>query len=291
VRELLLLEVMKSRTRWLPYVLCVFLAIGVVAQIWLFGYVDYRQSRGELGDYNPGLFTLTFPYCIVALADAGQYWAPIFIAFFVASSVATEFAWGTARLAVARGVTRWQWFVAKLLGSALIAAAALLVLLGVGLLLSAWATAVADQPIPSYFPDGPSSAEVPVIIGRAALTIIPYGVLAFMLAMIGRSTAVGAAGMLIYKLVESAAVGIFTELGGRWEYFRIFFLEYYAQGVLSANRFGSIEYNSIALRELPSGADTPGPWVSAFMLAFYSVLFAGVAWWFFRSRDLNARTE
>ncbi len=128
-----------------------------------------------------------------------------------------------------------------------------------------------------------------MMIARAALAILPYGMLAFMLTVLSRSTAIGATGVIVYKLIESSAVGILSSLGGTWADFQNLFIQHHAAALLAVNRSGYPDYNSIAFRPLPDPADTPDPWFAASVLVAFCAVFVAVAFWSFARRDLNSR--
>jgi ABC-type transport system involved in multi-copper enzyme maturation permease subunit len=283
---------MKTRTRWLPYMLLAFLFIGAAIQIWLFGGVAYLDERNNIEEYGTpaGAFTFRWPYAILPLLDSGQYWGPVFIAFFAASAVATDFGWGSVRLSIARGVTRTQFLAAKLLTTALICTAGMLLALAVGVVFSLGATQLFEDPTKyvGINPE-PSLSGMPLMIARTALTIVPYGMLAFMLAVLSRSTALGATGVLVYKLVESASVSLLGELGGSWAWGQNLFLEHHASGLLAVNRSGYPDYNTIAFRAIPDPADAPDPWFATSMLVAFCIVFGAVSFASFARRDLNSR--
>jgi ABC-2 type transport system permease protein len=282
---------MKSRTRWLPYMLLAFMFIGAAIQIWLAGGVAYLDERNHIDEYGlNSAFTFRWPYAILPLLDSGQYWGPVFIAVFTASTVATDFGWGSVRLSVARGVTRTQFLAAKLLTTALVCAVGMLLALAIGVVFSLLATQLFEDPTKyvGVNPE-PSVSEMPLMIGRSALAILPYGMLAFVLAVLSRSTALGATGVLVYKLIESTAVSGLGELGGNWERFQNLFLEHHASALLAANSAGYPDYNTIAFRAIPDPADTPDPWLAALMLVAFCVVFGAVSFASFARRDLNSR--
>ena len=126
---------------------------------------------------------------------------------------------------------------------------------------------------------------------RAGVGILPYGMLAFCLAVVGRSTALAATGTLIYKLLESILIPSFEGLGGVWADMRVFFIGYYADALIAANRFDRLEYNSLAFRALPEAENLPDPWVATVVLLLYSVVLAGVAFYVFLRRDLTISSE
>lgn len=294
MHKLMFAEWMKSRTRWLPYMLLVFLIIGAAVQIWLAGAIAYLDERNHIDEYGiNSAFTFRWPYAILPLLDAGQYWGPVFIAFFTASVVATDFGWGSVRLSIARGIRRPDFLTAKLIVTALLCTVAMLLTLAIGITFSLMATAIMEDPtkyaVVAAVTEEPSAGDMPLMIARAALTVLPYGMLAFMLAVISRSTALGATGVLIYKLIEGVLVAIFGGLGGSWAHLQNLFIEHHASALLAQNNGAYPDYNSIAFRALPRSADTPEPGISAVMLVVFCVVFGVVSYASFLRRDLNSR--
>ncbi len=292
-------EWMKSRTRWLPYAMLLFLFVGAGIEIWIGGVASYYGERSHYAQNDADFqnasaaFTFRWPYAILPLLDAGQYWGPVFIAFFAASSVATDFGWGSVRLSVTRGVTRTQFLAAKLLTTAFVCAVALLLALAVGIAFSLVATTLVEDPtkyaVVAAVTKEPSLGDIAIMIARSALTILPYGMLAFMLAVISRSTALGATGVLMYKLIEGVLVTIFGSIGGSWAHVQNLFVEHHARALLALNIGDYPEYNTIAFRSIPRSAGTPDPWLSAVMLVLFCVVFGAVSFASFLRRDLNSR--
>ncbi len=286
-------ELMKIRTRWLPYVVLVALLAGAAAQVLLFGVVAYHAEQGqpEYGDSPPGLRSFAMPWALHTMLDSGQFWGGVLIAFVVASAVATEYGWGTVRLAIARGQSRTRYLATKLLGATITASALLLFTLAIAVAMALVASSLEGQPITLDVRGGPSAAEVPVMILRAGLGILPYGMLAFCLAVVGRSTAVGATGLLVYKLGESILLPLFENLGGFWADLEVLFIGHYAEALIAANRIDGQEYASLAFRSQPLAAELPDPWIAAMMVLLWTGVLGAVAFTVFGARDLNARVD
>ena len=123
--SILAVELLKVRKRWMPYILLVVMVAGVALQIWLAGYLGWRQNEAEFRE--SALRTFAFPWSIPALLDSGQFWGSILVGILTSSVVATEYAWGTIRQALIRGQPRSQYLVVKLLGITVIAAVTLFV--------------------------------------------------------------------------------------------------------------------------------------------------------------------
>lgn len=285
-------EIMKTTKRWMPYVLLLFMLAGAAAVIWLFGYVGWLTDRdsAESGYGFESLFTLRFPYSLQALLDNGQFYgAVVFVAILTSSSVATEYNWGTARGALIRGQSRGSYILTKLTGTVIICTAFLLATLVVGLLFSLLATSLADKPITLDVPGGPSVPEIGLMILRAAITIVPYGLLAFMLAVVGRSTALGVAGCMGYMFAEQIVIAILRNLSGVWNDIPDFMIGTHVSSLIAANRFGHVDYISFAPRERPEAADLPDPWIAALVIAAWCALFLAVTFFAFLRRDLQSR--
>ncbi|MEX2225634.1 MAG: hypothetical protein WEB52_04195 [Dehalococcoidia bacterium] len=289
----LVAELMKVRTRWLPYVVLITLIAGAAAQVLLFGVVAYHAEQGEAdyGDAPPGLRSFAMPWALHTMLDSGQFWGAIFIAFVVASVVATDYGWGTVRLAIARGQSRSRYLATKLLGTTLTSAALLLLTLAIAVSMALTASHFEGVPITLAVRGGPSAAEVPVMVLRAGMGILPYGMLAFCLAVIGRSTTLGATGLLVYKLGESILLPLFENLGGRWADLQVLFIGHYADALIAANRVDNREYASLAFRSNPVAADLPDPWIAAAMIGVWTAGLAAIAFGVFAGRDLNARVD
>jgi len=281
-------ELLKVRKRWLAYLLLFVLIAGAAIQIWLGGYVAWRtEAEVEPENLRLALRTFVLPWSLASLLDSGQFWGSFIVGVLTASMVATEYGWGTVRQALIRGQTRSQYLTVKLLGITILSSAILLTALAVGIAFSLIATVIAGEAVTLDVPDGPSAPELVLMILRAGYAIIPYGMLAFCLTVVGRSTALGVAGTLLYLIGESILLGILHGLGGVAPTIQSFVLGHNASAVLSANVIGAENYNSAAFRNNPLAADLPDPAVGALVLAAYSAVFLFVAYRVFMRRDLG----
>jgi ABC-type transport system involved in multi-copper enzyme maturation permease subunit len=175
----------------------------------------------------------------------------------------------------------------KLLGLASISAVLLLAALTVGVLFSILATAIADEPITFDVPGGPSFPGAVLIVLRAGYGMLPYALLAFCLTVVSRSTAMGMAGILVFLIGEAILSGILSGLGGPAPTIRAFLIGHNVSALLAANTIGAAEYNSLAFRELPVASELPPATTAALVIAAYSALFLGIAYYVFQRRDLG----
>lgn len=286
--NLLAAELLKVRKRWMPYVLLLFMVAGAAVLIWLIGYVGYREDRhSEFAD--DAFRTFAFPWSIPALLDSGQFWgAALFVTILTSSTVATEYNWGTVRQALVRGQPRWRFLAAKLLGTSIVCVVMLLLALGIGIAFSIMATGANGDRVTLDVPDGPSVPEIPLMIARAAAGILPYGLLAFALAVVGRSTALGIAGTMGYMLSEAIIVAVLESIGGVAADLREAVIGHHVASLIAANRIGSGDYNYLAPRDLPAAGELPDIWVATLVIFLYCVAFAAVAFFVFNRRDLRS---
>ena len=283
-------ELLKVRKRWMPYILLLVMVAGAAIVIWLAGYGSWLDERND-AEFRFGgeaLRTFALPWSIPALLDSGQFWGAILVGILTASVVATEYGWGTVRQAVIRGQTRSQYLTAKLLGIAVIAAISLLLALGIGVGFSVIATALADRPITLDVRGGPSVPEVALMVLRAGYTILPYGLLAFCLAVVGRSTTLGVAGILLFMFGEAIILAILEGIGSVAADARAFSIGHNVQAILTANRIGTGDYYSFAPRETLNPSELPDPAIAALVLGLYCIGFLMIAFVIFRRRDIHA---
>jgi len=280
-------ELLKVRTRWMPYVLFLVMVGGAAVNIWLAGYLSWHQEQ-DPESVGQAYRTFVFPYSIAALLDTGQFWgSAVFVGILTSSCVSTEFNWGTVRQVLVRGQSRTGYLAVKLAGLAILCTAFLLAALAVGLFFSVWATSLADAPITLDVRDGPSLVEIGLMIFRAALGILPYGLLAFMLSTIGRSTALGIGGTIGYMLAESIAIGIMGGIGGFAADLRDAALGRHVASLIAANRIGSGEYTSLALREIADPRELPDPGIGALVTLLYCLAFLAITFTVFLRRDIR----
>lgn len=281
---LLRAELLKMRKRWMPYVLFALMLAGAAFFIWVIGYSTYKGDP----EYSAnGLRTFAYPYSVPALLDTGQFWASaIFVGILATSTVATEHNWGTIRPALSGGVSRAQYLATKLAALILVSTVALLLVFGFGLLLSFWATSAAgfDAPVPT--PESFTAADFVLMVARTALCILPYGLLAFALTVISRSTALGIAGTMGYIMLEAIGVAVLATGGGIIEDMRILFIGQSVTSLMAENRFGDLENETAALRDI-NAEGLPGVWVATLIILLESAFLVAASFYVFLRRDVN----
>ena len=275
--DLLAAELLKVRNRWLLYALL----LPVVALLAMQTFAGYFAGWRHDHDIE-ALRWSVLPSALPSMLDLLQYLGSIAFSIVAASAVATEYSWGTARQMLIRGLTREQYLATKLLGLAVVCAAGFLLVLALALIFSASVTVLEDRR-----PPGASGAEAVLMVLRAAYGILPYVLLAFALAVVGRSTTLGVGGILIFIVGESIVLAILTGIGGGAADARAFFLGHNVAAVLAANRFYPTDAISLAPRPPLEASELPDAAAGAVVIALYCAAFLAVAFWVFRTRDLG----
>ncbi len=281
-------EILKTRKRWMPYVILLFLIVGTAVLIWLAGYLSWREET-DPAFRRDALRIFAFPWSIPALLDAGQFWGAFVVGILAASSVGTEHGWGTVRQAIVRGQSRSKYLAIKLLGVTIMSAVILLIGLAVGVGFSFIASSLADQRITLDVPGGPSVPEIGLMVLRAGFAIVPYGMLAFCLGVLSRSTSLGVTGGLIFLFGEAIALAILTTIGGVAADARELAIGHNVAALLTANGIGEPpDLWVLAPRDRLLASELPNPNIAGFVLALWSFAFGAIAFYVFQHRDLKA---
>lgn len=286
-RSLLAAELLKVRKRWLCYVLLLTMLAGAAVHVWLAGYVSWRGSH-QFDNESQALHSFVLPHALPALLDSGQFWGALLVGIFAASVCATEYSWGTVRQAVVRGQTRSNYLLLKLSGIGIVSIATLLITLAFGLVLAVLATVTAGKTVTFHAPAGPSAFEAVLMVLRTGYCVLPYALLAFLLAVVGRSTTLGVAGIVLYMFIESIITAILYNLHGVAPAIRSLMLGYNVSAVLAANSIGHAQYNSMAFRNFPDPSKLPSAWMGAFAVAVYCLIFLAISFMVFQKRDLTS---
>jgi ABC-2 type transport system permease protein len=278
-------ELLKVRKRWMPYLLLLPVVAALAFQTFLAYFAGWRD-QGDIG----ALHISVLPWSLASLLDLTQFLGAILLGILAASVVGTEDGWGTVRQALVRGQPRSQYLITKLLSIAVLGTIGFLIVLGLGILFTAIVTAVDDRPISLDLPsgDGPSLAAAALMALRAAYGTVPYVLLAFCLSVVGRSTTLGVAGVLVYVMLEAIVLAVLGGIGGGAADARAYFIGHNVMAVLAENQIGQSLYFSLAPRGSPIAFELPDPAVAAFVLALYSVVFLAIAFVVFQRRDLHA---
>ena len=211
----------------------------------------------------------------------------VLIMILAASSMGGEYGWGTLRLALTRGIGRWQLLGAKVLS--------MLLLIGGGLIIAALTIALSSLVTASLIiEDGGGLADagewstLAVLFGKAVYGLMAYAMLAIFLSVLTSSSSMGIAFSLAYYFAESMLV---ATLGGLFDWFSNvtdFLLGPNVTAWMTEAGIGTTGGDAalFALKDLPSQ-------LHAFLVvAAYIIVLGAAAFWLFLRKDIaGARGE
>ena len=191
---------------------------------------------------------------------------------FAASSIATEYSWGTVRSVLSRVERRSAFISAKLI--AVLIFAAVLVLAGTASTYVASAAVSSARDLDASL--GPDAASR-FLLGpvRVFVATLPYLTLAFLVALWSRTTAAGF-GVVLAVFYLDVLLGPLFEAGSVLAWVP-------EDALIWRNVSALLEANSLT----PSG-DLPQVWTAAGVLLAYAAVFTALSYWRFATRDVQA---
>jgi ABC-type transport system involved in multi-copper enzyme maturation permease subunit len=195
----------KFRTRTATIVSLIVAVILVVLEFVLVG-VSYRSATATTAT-SSGVDKATFDWL---LTFPGAYEAVLALAFeflgiigliYVVTASGSEWTWGTLKVAVARGQSRWQYTVATFASLGFILLIGLLITFAAGVAAAAVGGSIAGLPIGN--PADPSElAQVLVKLARAWIALMGLTSLGYAVAMVTRSQMAGIGTVIGYFIVS-----------------------------------------------------------------------------------------
>jgi ABC-2 type transport system permease protein len=188
-----------------------------------------------------------------------------------ASSVASEFSWGTIRTLLPRTAGRSPFLTAKLISLGLFVVVVVILGFLAALVGSVLVTAIRDL-------DGSLGDNfVGRLLGsmvRTAYVILPYAALAFVIALWSRSSAAGIAIPIVVFYAEVLLTPLFTSIES---------LEWLPNALIYSSNISSLlDSDAVVPKE-----DLPSHWQAAGVLAAYVTAFVSLAYGRFLTRDVT----
>jgi ABC-type transport system involved in multi-copper enzyme maturation permease subunit len=228
---------------------------------------------------------LHLPYTIGIANQIIQSLGLVLIVILAGTIVGGEYSGSTVRLMFTRGPTRTQFLLSKI--GAILACIVLGVVVGIilGIIISIIMNLFAGTSTNMSFFSAMWLLHLFVFLLEAMLALFMYAMLSLCLSTLGRATAAGVAGSLVWWVLESVLGGAFYLAGLQIKGFIGDFLravpDYFIGNNISAllqNQASSI-YGAIPseLSDLHA----------VLVLAGYLVIFIGLAWWVNKNRDIT----
>ena len=206
----------------------------------------------------------------------GSSFGGLFFVVLAGAFVAQEFGWGTFSLLLSRGVRRSNLLLAKML----VLLPFVILIVALPFVVSGWVSAIF-----TYKVQGSLAALSQVnwillleMIGMSALSLLPYGALAFLMAVLSRSSVVAIGITGGFSLIgENILIRLLALFGNPYSAI----IPYLPIGMV----YGLISGTGIIPSE---GMSLLAPLPAALGLGMYTLLFLGIAVWFFRRQDLGS---
>ena len=273
------IKIFKRRLFWVEIILLALIVLGILLALFITVETD-RNGSGLLSDERSMLLeTLTWPEAwsnVIQFAGWDGF-GPLFLIILVGAVTAQEYNWRTLHISLSRGISRPVLVMAKL--TALFIAGLLIVstVLAAGGITTAIFSKMINGSLNLHQLD---IAHMFSSIGRAIFTMLPYGCLAFMLAVASRSTVVAISGGLVYVLVlENLIMSSAGLLGERFSQ-----LVLYLPGGL-ANSLVILNNASLGM-ESSSEMNIVSPVHAVVGITAWTLLFIGLSLWVFQRQDL-----
>jgi ABC-type transport system involved in multi-copper enzyme maturation permease subunit len=306
-----LAELYKIRRRLMPKILlpiAVFIVVIAFSFITLgaFLVVSQRCTPADNGQQNCTPLTsaeradvsspLRLPTSLTISIDVIDVVGPILLIILAGVAVGGEYGAGTIRVLLTRGPTRTQYLLAKILAILACVAITLIILVPLGIILGALYNLFTGINVDFAFFTGDWILHAIVYLLLEILKLFTYTMIALWLATLGRSTAAGIAGGIVWWFLEGLLTTILTIAGlatpGSAGNFLKAIPDYFLANNFSAllteqsNYLTSFARNASTSASNAAGTIIPD-WRAWFVIAVYLVIFLGTTWWVSQNRDIT----
>lgn len=277
--KMILAELFKLRKRRMTWILLIIMAAFFCLMFFAtYGITTSPPSRMPEAAVDTIRTSLQFPDAFNLIFSTAGTILTLLLIILVASSIGSEYGWGTVRQILTRRGIRYQFVISKLVSFIIIAIIGLIIAFIFGFILALITSNLLGS-INWNFVTVSFIRDLFKNFGWTLFTLLPYILMASFFAFLGRSAIAGIGGGLGFYFIEAIAVSIFNQSGG-W---------------LANIPDFLIGPNVDAL--LPSSLFTQGPFASAdimpstlnasLTLTVYCVVFLFMSLLLFRKRDLT----
>jgi ABC-2 type transport system permease protein len=284
VTRLIAAELFKLRKRSMTVVLLSIL-VGIIVILYLLLLAVSKVNLPNRIADQPGAIQnllglpLAIPFALTLLSFFGTVMAVILLA----SSMGNEYNWRTIRTMLICSESRSKLLWAKLISAGILILAGMIIGVAVGFIMSLITTAIGGYAFSFSFATGGYLWDQFLQFWRIGFVILPYLMIGFLFAIVGRSAMPGIA-LGIGVLFLEGIITAFMELAGGW-------IASVPDYLLAAN-VRAITSLSKLPQSIGSGfggnnAQTPSTPHAFIVLSVYIVFFVFVAFYLFRKRDVT----
>lgn len=257
-----------------------------VLLVLLHGGIGFGTVVGVLNlqSVDPGvrdslLRNVTLPAILPRTTEFIYIFGAIMLAILAASSIGSEYSWGTLRPILATGIPRGRFLAAKLVSLAVAAAAFVVLPMLMNAILAVPIALLNDRPIVAGTVDLAWVGALLAMVARTYLLIAVPALIAFLVALAARSQAAGIGAALGLMLGEQIVAVLLLSLGLGWARSVVNLFPGQSSQVLSTY------YNSFGTPTLPPGILGEGR--AIITLVTYGLICLVVAFLVFRRRDVR----
>jgi len=276
-------ELFKLRKRTMTRVL-LYVLIGIIVVLYFLLLAISNVNLPNVGQHMENIpnllgLPLALPFALYILSSFGS----VLVIILLASVIGSEYNWRTIRTAVVSSESRFKLLTAKLISVTILVLIGMLIGLAAGFIMSLITTAIGGYKFDFSFATGSYLWDQFVQFWRTFYILMPYAVLGFLFAIVGRSAMPGISLGIGFFFLESI-ITTFMSLAGGW-------IARIPEYLLLAN------VRAISsLTELPQsfgagmgamGIKLPGETHAFITIAIYSIAFLSIAFYLFRKRDVT----
>ena len=286
VTRLIGAELFKLRKRLMTRVL-LFVLLGILIILYLLLLAVSKvaipaHDPSEIGEIQNILgLPVAIPFALTILSSLGSVLAVILMA----SSIGNEYSWHTIRTVLMCSESRSKLLGAKLISTGILVLIGLVAGVATGFIMSLITTAIGGYSFDFSFATGGYLWDQFLQFWRTFFVLIPYVLLGFLFAIVGRSAMPGIALGIGILFLESL-VTTFMSLAGGW-------IAKVPDYLLAANvraitsMAGLPEGFSVGMDTNSTSIQMPGVIHAFTTLAIYCLVFIGIAFYLFRKRDVT----
>jgi len=282
-------EMLKLGSRTMTKVfLIIIVAIIVLANLLIFAATKNATvagpgatGTGGMGPLHNDLLSSAIPSALSIFSFFGLFLAAIF----TASSVGNEYGWKTIRTELISAESRFKFLTAKLVSITIFIFAGMVIAVAVGFITRFIVVGVNGESLSLGFFTGAYAWNQALDFLRTFFIIMPYGLLAFLMAIVGRSAMPGTATSIGVFFLETIVTGIMSGVHG-W-------ISHVPDYLFSANVSAIQRLNNQSSSVQINGNGGAGASVlpsvphAIIVLSLYSLVFLVLGYYLFKKRDVT----
>jgi ABC-2 type transport system permease protein len=286
------IELFKIRKRWMPWILLAVLFAVLCLAFWgTYAFVVGDSAGMPAEELEAESALIQFPHAFTNIFDIVYGIGTILVIILVASMVGNEYRWGTVGQMLTRRGGRFHYLGAKLLALIIVALIGLVFALTVGVILTSITDSLLAGGINWDFISASFVWEVVLMFGRTTFILLPYILLAAMLAIVGRSALAGIAGGLVVNFVDGIASEILSQVSGWAGSIPDYLMSHNISAIMSLNRLSGDAYGNGAGIFGMTAMNLPGTLHATVTLVIYCLAFLAISFYLFRKQDLTVQAR